>query len=555
MSPRPPPPRVSPIANPQIATARALMAAGRFAEAIAPLAQALRLAPRDAEIHHNLGLACLAARRPADAATALKNVVVLTPTFPDAHLRLGQALEQLRDVEGALAAYSAAVRLKPSLTEAHFRLAALLDDEGRGPEAAAHFRRAQATARKTPRLQRLAEVRALMSVGRVTEARTVLTRATAAHPTEGFLLDLMGTILADAGEFDAAAGFYERALATGPEHTGCYYDLVRCRRYTADDPIIGAMLSVRDRPVSDGTAQMKLHLALGKVYDDIGEYEAAMRAFDAAYAVRSSLLRFNLVEFEALVDRTITHFTPELIGQAAAFGRQERTPILIVGMPRSGTTLVEQIVSSHADVAGGGELDFWPKRASDAASAEADWPTRDFIAEAGADYLRLLGEIGPSAARVTDKRPTNFLNLGLIHLAFPNAVIIHCRRSPIDTALSIHQTAFLPNAWIPTGGPELVRYYRAYERVMAHWRSVLPAGRMLEIDYDAVTADPATHIRRMIAFTGLDWDPACLNPERNGRSVNTPSKWQVKQPINTGSTGRWRRYEPYLGPLAELVER
>ena len=166
----------------------------------------------------------------------------------------------------------------------------------------------------------------------------------------------------------------------------------------------------------------------------------------------------------------------------------------------------------------------------------------------------MLRAIAPKAARVTDKMPFNFIWAGLIHLAFPRATIIHCRRAAIDTALSIHQTHFHPGLAFPTGGAELVAYFRSYRRLTDHWRRVLPADRLIEVDYEDLTRAPEAVIRRIIAGCGLAWDDACLCPELNPRAVKTPSKWQARQPIYRKSVERWRRYEPWLGPLRALLE-
>ncbi len=178
----------------------------------------------------------------------------------------------------------------------------------------------------------------------------------------------------------------------------------------------------------------------------------------------------------------------------------------------------------------------------------------EFVLQSAGDYLRSLKELSEKA-RIVDKDPFNFQWIGLIHVALPNAALIHCRRSPIDTVLSIHQTFFSTWMNLPTGGEALVRFYRAYERLMDHWRRVLPPGRLLEVDYEGLTADPEAHSKRMIAHVGLEWDDRCLAPEMNSRRVKTQSRWQVRQPIFRTSVERWRRYEPYLGPLAALAPR
>jgi hypothetical protein len=221
-------------------------------------------------------------------------------------------------------------------------------------------------------------------------------------------------------------------------------------------------------------------------------------------------------------------------------------------MPRSGTTLVEQIVSMHPEVGAGGELNFWNQRGPAWSGSAADEDA--FLAKAAADYLGVLRAIAPTAARVTDKMPFNFLWAGLIHVAFPRAIIIHCRRAAVDTALSIHQTHFHPSMPFPTGGSELVAYFHSYQRLINHWRSVLPADRFIDVDYEDLTRAPEPVIRRIIAACGVAWHDACLRPESNPRAVKTPSKWQTRQPIYGTSVARWRRYQPWLGSLRALLD-
>jgi len=229
--------------------------------------------------------------------------------------------------------------------------------------------------------------------------------------------------------------------------------------------------------------------------------------------------------------------------------------VLITGMPRSGTTLVEQIISMHPEVGAGDELHFWNQRGGEWHRSGGATDDKTFLAKAAADYLAVLRSVARTAARVTDKMPFNFLWAGLIHLAFPRAAIIHCRRAAIDTALSIHQTHFRPDLAFPTGGAELVAYFRDYQRLTDHWRNVLPADRFIEVDYEEMTRAPEPVIRRIIMGCGLAWHDECLRPESNLRAVKTPSKWQARQPIYRTSVARWRRYEPWLGSLRALVDK
>jgi tetratricopeptide (TPR) repeat protein len=377
----------------------------------------------------------------------------------------------------------------------------------------------------------------------------------AADPDNPLAHDLLGNLLAEAGHFEEASACFTRVIALTPRLAGSYYDLVRCRRIIpADVGLVAKMEAALGTPGLDDEPRIRVHLALGKAADDLGEYAQAMRHFDAADAVRRASAAFPLEQFEREVAQLIEQTTPDLVARAPRLGTPDPSPVLIIGMPRSGTTLVEQIISAHPDVRAGGELNFWPTHGARWREAGGAGKEMKFLRRAAADYLRVLKGIGPKAVRVTDKNPFNFIWAALIHLALPKATIIHCRRAAIDTALSIHQTLFHPSLAFPTGGDPLVAYFRSYQRLTDHWRSVLPPQRFIEVDYEELTRDPEPVIRGLIAACGLSWHAACLRPDRNPQSVKTASRWQTRQPIYQASVGRWRRYEPYLGALRPLVE-
>jgi tetratricopeptide (TPR) repeat protein len=442
--------------------------------------------------------------------------------------------------------------LLPSLTEAWFRAGALVYTLGHRKEAIGCFRRAATTGRKS-RFGRLGAARALLTEDRNEEAERVLRQALARDPADAMAYDVLGNLLAEFGRFAEAHDCFARAIAIAPVMAGTYYDLVRCRPVTTNDGLFARMEAALATPGLDMGQRLRLHLALGKAADDLGDYALAMQHLDAADAVRRGLASFDSAAFDRQIDRLIARCTGELMARADELGSGDATPVLIVGMPRSGTTLVEQIVSNHPDVAAGGELIFWNERGAAWDQAGPAGTETPFLANAAAGYLGLLRAIGPKAVRVTDKMPFNFLWAGLIRLAFPRATIIHCRRAAIDTALSIHQTHFHPSMAFPTGGAELVAYFASYRRLADHWRSVLPADRFIEIDYEELTSAPEPAIRRIIASCSLLWDDACLRPEQNRRAVKTPSKWQARQPIYRNSVARWRRYQPWLGPLRALL--
>lgn len=539
---------------PLLALATELLRAGRPADAIAPLAEAAVLHPSNPTIQHDLGLACLEAGRLPDAIAALQRAIASNPGYADAYFRLGIALEKLGNTGGAIAAYDRATELLPSLTEAWFRAGALVFTLGHRLEAIGCFRRAAETGGKTT-FGRLGKARALLTEDRDQEAEQVLRKTLTADPRNAVAHDLLGNLLSEFGRFDEARECFQRAIAIAPLLAGSYYDLVRCRPLTsADDGLLHQMETALATPGLEAEQRLRLHLAIGKAAEDLGSYALAMQHFDAADAVRRGSTPFDSAAFDMEVDRLIARCTPDWIARASELGSCDATPVLIVGMPRSGTTLVEQVVSNHPEVAAGGELHFWNERGASWHLSGAAGTATPFLAKAAADYLGVLRGIARKAARVTDKMPFNFLWAGLIHMVFPRALIIHCRRAAVDTALSIHQTHFHPSLAFPTGGAELVAYFRSYQRLTDHWRSVLPADRFLEVDYEELTRAPEPVIRRIIAACGLPWHDACLRPESNPRAVKTPSKWQTRQPIYRSSVARWRRYEPWLGPLRALVQ-
>jgi tetratricopeptide (TPR) repeat protein len=545
----------NPIASQQVpsllASAAQSLKAGRPADAIPPLRQAAQLDPFNANIQHDLGLACLETGNAAEAVSALQRAVESNPRYTDGWFHLGVALEKLGDRNGAIVAYDRATQLHPSHSEAWFRAGAAVFMLGHRTESIGCFRRAAQTGGKT-RFGRLGQARALLMEDRNAEAEQVLRKTVALDPANAMAHDLLGSLLAEFGRFDEARECFGRAIAQAPLLAGCYYDLVRCRPVTREEDLMPTMEAALATPGLEATQRVRLHLAAGKAADDLGDYALAMQHFDAADELRRSTLSFDSDAFDREIDQMIARCTPQAIAHGAAMGNNNPAPVLIVGMPRSGTTLVEQIISNHPEVGAGDELHYWNQRGAEWHRAGTTDAT--FLASVAQEYLRELRVISPRAARVTDKMPFNFLWAGLIHMAFPRATILHCRRNPVDTALSIHQTHFHPALVFPTGGEELVRYFRSYERLTQHWREVLPADRFVEVDYEELTGTPEPVIRRIVSACGLEWHDACLKPESNPRAVRTPSKWQARQPINRNSVARWRRYEPWLGPLRALLD-
>src|SRR6516165_352066 len=392
---------------PLLALATELLRAGRPADAIAPLRDAALLQPSNPIIQHDLGLACLEVGRVPDAIAAFERAVASNPRYTDAYFRLGIALEKLGNIGGAIVAYDRATKLLPSLTEAWFRAGALVYILGHRDQAIGCFRRAAATGGRTG-FGGLGMARALLMENRNQEAERVLREMLVADPRNAMAYDLLGNLLSEVARFDEARACFERAISLAPLLAGSYYELVRCRPVTRDDDgLLQRMEAALATPGLEAGQRLRLHLAIGKAAEDLGDYAIAMRHFDAADAVRRGSRSFDSAAFSIEIGRLITRCTPEMIARAPELGSCDATPVLIIGMPRSGTTLVEQIISMHPEVGAGGELNFWNERGAEWHRTGAAANEKSFHARAAADYLGVLHKIAPKATRVTDKMPFN----------------------------------------------------------------------------------------------------------------------------------------------------
>ena len=525
----------------------------RHAEAIALLRQSIELDPTVAGTQHDLGFACLEAGLLEDAASAFRTATQLDPRLVSAHHNIAFALDHLGRGDEARMAYEATVKLAPAHQEAQFRLGQIYLGRGHRAEAAAAFHAATAAPGPST-LSRISAACAADAEGDSTAAQAMLRSLLADDPACGLAHLVLGQILTQLGQSAEAAACLERGISLRPDMVAAWQPFAANTKFTAaDQTTIDRIRGCLELPHLTATQRKGLHFALGKAYDDIGAHAQAMQHFDAANRIRRSIATLDRASLARQTGWLISQTPPGYLEHCAHLGVREETPILIVGMPRSGTTLVEQILSSHPDVAAGGELAFWSQQnRAGIGILDARTPPEK-AQQIASDYLAVLRAISPDAARVTDKMPFNFSMLGVIRQVFPRATIVHCRRHPVDTCLSIYATDF--EAAIDFAGDRgsLVFFYRQYLRLMAHWREVLPPERFIEVDYEALVAEPEPLTRRMVAACGLQWNDACLAPHRNRQRISTASVWQARQPIYRTSVERWRNYEPWLGELRELL--
>ena len=530
-----------------------LIKSGRPDEAIALLQRSVNLNPSVAAYHHDLGFALWSAERIQEAIAAFTAALRVDPRNESAHRSLGHIFDSLGHKDRAMANFQAAVKLKPDLFAVQTRLGELYLGRGLRVELAAAFR-AAAGATKDLVTAQIAEARSLEASGALEAALTAMRGITDAHPDCAMAHSILGGILGQTGHSTEAAAHYDRAAELSPTMIGAWAGVAVNRKFTADDaPLIARMNATLARTDLALHVRQTLYFALGKAHDDMGDYEAAMRNFEAGNRLRAQRARIDLDRLARHVDWLSLETPPGYQAHQSDPGVEDATPLLIVGMPRCGSTLIEQILSSHPEVAAGGELEFWGLRDVPREDIWSLTSTAEATRRIASDYLATLRMFGPDAKRVTDKALGNFIRLGLIHRVFPNATFVHCRRNPIDTALSIFMTNFDTHLAFGSDRSDIVFHYRQYQRIMAHWREVLPADRLIEVDYEALVADPEPQVRRLISACGLDWNDACLESHRNRGKITTASLWQARQPIYRTSVERWRRYEPWLGELCQLA--
>ncbi|HSY07711.1 MAG TPA: tetratricopeptide repeat protein [Steroidobacteraceae bacterium] len=558
-------------------------------EAVASYRRALQINPDCAEAHGNLGNALRELGQLDAAVASYRRALASEPELSEAHNNLGNVLRELGQLDAAVASYCRALQIKPNYAEAHGNLGNVLRELGQFDAAVASYRNALEFSPDS------AEVHcnlgnALHELGQLDAAATSYQRALILRPdyaeayaSQGILLRLRGLpdeaeivcrkalevapesaaihivlaeLHADRGQFARAEELFKRATAIEPNSPDGWAGIGRCHKMRDSEApwltTVQGILAQHLRP----RQEINLRYALGKYFDDVGDFEQAFGSYQRANELSKRCRSgYDRQRQTRLVDRIICRFDQKWLARARSDANASTRPVLIVGMPRSGTTLVEQILASHPAVFGAGELTFWnaatARYEASLLSGECGAST---LRELASDYLQLLERTSTDALRVVDKMPTNFLFLGLIHAALPNARIIHVRRNPIDTCLSVYFQYFATAYPYANDLEDLAHYYTEYLRVMQHWRAILPESAMLDMPYEALIDEQEVWSRKMLEFIGLPWDSRCLDFHRTDRTVVTTSRWQVRQPISKSSRGRWRNYEKFVGPLRSLME-
>jgi Tfp pilus assembly protein PilF len=485
------------------------------------------------------------------------------PNNPQLWHIAGNVAKALGDQDAAECSWRQSLTLDPTFAEAHYNLGVLLQETHRMEEAGACYQAALLRPAWHPRaLNNLGTVHT--KAGNSAEALRCFDQAVLLDPAYGTAHHNRGRTLVTLGRFKEACQAFESAIAHLPpsKHAQIYRNFASAKRFTRNDPSLQSMEALwRDKPTLSANDQMALNFALGKAYDDIGDHAQSFQHYRAGNREKRRQTHYDEAGTLTKLDRIRAAYSPELMAARAGASESSDVPVFIVGMPRSGSTLVEQILSSHPDIHGAGECEDFPQLVNVARQADgtpllpigiAGLPDA-VLRELGRHYVQLMQARSPAARRVVDKNLINFQNVGLIHLALPSAKIIHTRRDPVDTCLSCFFNYFQGDFPYAYDLAELGRYWRAQNELMAHWHRVLPAGSILELRYEDVVGDQEGQTRRLLDHIGMDWNASCLNFHRNQRPIYTASARQVREPIYRSSVHRARAYDAFIEPLLNIL--
>jgi tetratricopeptide (TPR) repeat protein len=534
---------------------------GRHDEAILQYVQALSTNPGLTDAHINLG-GCFHATGRRDAAIrSYQRALTINPGLADAHYNLGNLYAELDNLDAAIGHYERSITLRPAFAEAHNNLANVLRKRDRHEDAIEHYKTA-IRLRPTYLSAQRSLGDALQSRNQIDGAIVCYRAALATEPGDATTLNRLASALLVAGRLDEASRAFEAAIDIAPENVGIQHNYAGVKPFAEGDRRLARLqeLHAREDQLSD-EQRIVLHFTLGKAYADLKDAELSFRHLDAGNRLKRRYVTYDERGTLMLLQRIRDAFTKDFLSIKSDVGHVSEAPVFVIGMPRSGTSLVEQILASHPRVFGAGEVDYFATATSDVArrrsGAYPDVLARmadDDFRELGKTYVERLSKDGAAKDRIVDKLPPNFLFAGLIHLALPRARIIHVKRDAVDTCLSCYSLLFAEDQQFAYDLGELGRYYKAYEALMEHWRSVLPPQRMLEVRYEDLVGDLEGQARRLVAHCGLEWDQRCLAFHETKRPVNTASLVQVRKSIYTSSVGRSQFYGERLRPLIEALK-
>lgn len=496
-------------------------------EAIKCLVQAIKLSPKYSEAHCNIANSFLALEKLDKAEAGFKNALALNPNYLEAYQGIAKLYQELQDYAKAEAMADKAMELAPEKAEVHSLKGEIFSASGYPDKAEAFYKKAL---EMSPDL-----VRALLGLGH---------------------------LQMEQGHLKEAEENFTHALGLNKDNLGARLSLTMVKKVNKEDENMAALVAEAEKIDTMLEAKaMQLHFALGKCYDDTKQYDLAFKHYLEGCRLKRKRIEYSPENNDKIAENICNFFTKETVDRLRGEGCSSDTPIIVLGMPRSGTTLTEQIIASHPLVHGAGELPDLLRLASspNGDTSSIGYPfslngiTKAELKMLGEKYVAGLKERNPEARYITDKMPANFNCLGLLHLMLPNAKIIHVKRNPVDTCLSCFTRLFNKSQHQSYDLSEIGRYYSNYAKIMEHWRKVLPKDSFYEVQYEELVSDNENQARALIEYCGLEWNDACLESHKTERNIRTASVTQVRQPVYTSSVERWKKYEAHLGPLLEAL--
>ena len=532
---------------------------GKPGEAIACYQKALHLKPDYADAYYSLGAAFQDQGKSDEAIACYQKALHLKPDYADAYNNMGNAFKGQGKPGEAIACYQKALHLKPDCADVYYNMGNALQDQGKPGEAIACYQKALYLKPDcADAYNNMGHV--FKDQGKPGEAIACYQKVLHLEPYSADVYCNMGNALKNQGNIDEAETCYRKALSIKPHSVNAYHNLAGLIKFRKEDDAFSVLESVKKKKSLSDHENAMLHFTLGKIYEDIDDCESAFENYRLGNELRKKCRDqdYRILDHEKLILLFMETFDADFFDRRRDFGIATELPVFIVGMPRSGTTLVEQILSSHPQVFGAGELPDinqikeylikQDRRDSFAKVVESmDARLSMSLAE---QYLTRLRSLSDNVIRITDKMTSNFKLSWLIVLLFPKAKIINCQRNPLDTCLSCYFTNFTQDLGYKYDLRNLGLYYRQYQRLMKHWHTVLPIP-ILDVQYEELVENQEYVSRKIIEFCNLDWDDNCLEFYNNRRCVQTASASQVRRKIYKTSIGRWKKYEEYLAPLLD----
>jgi len=530
----------------------------RLQQAVEAYGKALNAMPNYAEVHNNLGNTQLSLGKLDEAEQSFNRALKLVPGSPDFLGNLGALYLRQGRLSQAENCYRQAIQEQPEMVQNHNNLGIVLQHQGKFIEAESEYR---VVLKKNPNSQSVLHNygNLALDLNQLDKGRGLHEKVVELYPDSAAAHRNLGVTQAILGNSDSAALSYRNALRIDSDEAETHYRLSEVKQFINEDPDLSLIESLLNNNSSDSTSRSYLHYAAGKAYADIGgQVDKSFEHYAKGAAAKRSMINYDAEADENLFRSIQETFTPEYIQQISTRGFECDAPVFVLGMPRSGTTLVEHILASHKDVHGAGErfdVQRLVKRTDKLKGNQfPNWVSRfnqNDYTQLGSQYWQGLKQSSDSAVRIIDKMPNNFRYAGFIAGMLAGAKVIHVKRNPLDTCVSCFTHLFEEIQDYSYDLNELGKYYRGYSGLMNHWRKALPESFFMEVQYEDIVTSPEDTVRKMLDHIELEWDSNCLNFYETQRVVPTASLVQVRQPLYKSAMGRWQAWSQHLGPLID----